>query len=270
VVTKVLFWTLAVADLVGILIWFVLGLAAAGPSRTNPLTVVALLLVLPGALLAAAVIVHVRAESAALRLLALVVVAAPAVFLAAQAAMASFRAGPMHPAGQGETDLTQALRALAKDADRLPEVRALLAAGADPDAGGTPPLALAIYASRSVGLAAVEAVLAAGVDVNRRDEWGEPAWFAVTGTGIDAAVLIHLLERGLDATACGRGGHSAVWSAIATRNWPVAKVLVERGAGVDGRSPMGLSLQATLEAHVRDHDGGDGAAEVLAAARARG
>jgi hypothetical protein len=60
---KLVFWGLAALDLLGILLLFVLGLAAAGSSRTSPLQVTSVLLVLPCIPLAAAVVVFLRSSS---------------------------------------------------------------------------------------------------------------------------------------------------------------------------------------------------------------
>lgn len=45
------FWSLVALDLTGVLLWFLLGLAAAGSARTSPAAVTILLLVLPLSLL---------------------------------------------------------------------------------------------------------------------------------------------------------------------------------------------------------------------------
>ena len=77
---KVVFSALVVLDLAGVLLLFVLGLAAAGSAGTNPLQVALLLLVLPAIPLVAAVVLFMRATAPPLRLLAVLVAAAPLSF----------------------------------------------------------------------------------------------------------------------------------------------------------------------------------------------
>src|SRR5829696_66918 len=62
-VMRVAFWGLVALDLLGILLLFVLGLAAAGSSRTSPVQVALVLLVLPSIPLVASVVLFVRATS---------------------------------------------------------------------------------------------------------------------------------------------------------------------------------------------------------------
>lgn len=78
---KIAFWTLAAVDLAGLLLFFVLGLAAAGPSGTNPLSVALYRLVLPAIPLLISMVVFTRAASPPWRLLAFVLVAAPLAIL---------------------------------------------------------------------------------------------------------------------------------------------------------------------------------------------
>jgi ankyrin repeat protein len=82
-------------------------------------------------------------------------------------------------------------------------------------------------------------------------------------------VLHLLLDRGADPKVVSRDGRSGAWAAVATNRWDAALLLVERGASVDGTSPMGLSLLDTLEQHVRLHGDGGGVAALLAAVRTR-
>jgi len=75
--TRLVFWGLVALDLLGILLLFVLGLAAAGSSRTSSVQVTLLLLVLPGIPLAAAVVLFLRSTSPVGRVVALLLAAAP-------------------------------------------------------------------------------------------------------------------------------------------------------------------------------------------------
>lgn len=268
---KVLFWLFVALDVAGLGLMFVLGLAAAGPSKTSPLAVVFAMLVVPGVLLGGAILLHLRAQSGLLQLLAFVLVSAPAAFLAISRIVAEF-AVPANPGSiWGETKLTRALRELEKDPLQLATVRTLLAEGADPnEAGEEMPLVLAIYAARHVGQEPTKLLLDRGADPNRPDQFGRPCWFAATGGSADLGLLTMLFERGADAKALSRDGKSGVWGAVACDNWPAAILLVQRGSPTDGISPMGLPMEEMLEGYVRQEGPRSaGAAEVLAAIRKR-
>lgn len=268
---KVLFWLFVTADVAALGLFFVLGLAAAGPSKTNPLAVVFAMLVVPGVILAGCIALFLTSPSAVLRTLAVVVVGAPAGLLAVAPIVSAFLAATTAPGGiWGETPLSRALRELPQDASRLADIRTLLAEGADPNEPGEElPIVLAIRAVSTSGDTALKMLLDAGADPDRRREFGDPAWFSSIVAGGDAAVLRLLLDRGADPKAKGNDGRGGIWSAANTCNWPAAQLLLDRGAPIDGISPMGLPLLATLEAEERDHGGGGGLREVLAAVRAR-
>ena len=268
---KVLFWLFVALDVGALGLLFVLGLAAAGPSKTSPLAVVFAMLVVPGALLAGAIFLHVRTQSALLHLLAFVIVSAPVSVLVIGRIVGEF-AARSNPGGiWGESKLTRALRDLEQDPLQLATVRQLLAEGADPnEMGEDMPLVLAIYAAQHVGQEPVKLLLDRGADPNRQDQFGRPCWFAATARSVDLGVLKLLLDRGADAKVLGRDGKSGVWNALACENWPAALLLVERGSPTDGISPMGLPMVAMLEGYVRDGSSrGAGAAEVLAAIQKR-
>ncbi|MCB9879751.1 MAG: hypothetical protein H6835_19320 [Planctomycetes bacterium] len=267
--TKVLFWLFAAADLAAIALVLLLGLAAAAPSRTSPLAVL-LTMALPTAALAGAVLLHLRSRSPALQLLAYLLVSAPVVGLVIARVVAEARS-TANPGGQyGETPLTRALRELPTDPGRIDAVRSLLGDGADPnEAGEQLPLTLAVFAARRAGATALDLLLDAGADPDAADAFGRPAWFAATGITVDPAVLQVLLARGADLAALARDGRGGVWSAVDAQNWPAALLLVEAGAPLGGRSPMGRSLEETLALQVASRGDADGAAAVLAAVRAR-
>lgn len=270
-ILKALFWLFVALDVAGLGLLFVLGLAAAGPSKTSPLAVVFAMLVVPGVLLGGAILLHLRAQSAVLQLLAFVIVSAPVTFLAFSRVVAEFMARS-NPGGLwGDTKLCRALRELEKDPLQLATVRTLLAEGADPnESGDDMPLVLAIYAVRHVGKEPLTLLLDRGADPNKPDQFGEPCWYAATAGSVDISVLQLLLERGADAKARSRNGKSAVWDATACENWPAALLLVQRGSPTDGISPMGLPMEAMLEGYVRDgRPSGAGAATLLAEIRKR-
>lgn len=261
---KVLFWLFAALDLAVIGLWFVLGLAAAGPSKTSPFAVALALLVVPGALLAGAILLFVRTESAGWRWAALLVVSGPALALGVSS-LVSMLALPGAIAGTwGSTPLTRALSDLQKDPNQLAVVRQLLADGADPNQGGDElPLVLAIYAVRHVGLEPLRLLLDAGANPNAKTQWGEPAFFAVLGNRNEVAELQLLLDRGAAPKTLSRSGHSGLWQAAATRNWPAALLLAKLGASWQGISPMGLPYLAMLEGEVRQHGATGPLAELI-------
>ena len=79
---KLLFWSGVAIDAIAVAVLFVLGLAAAGPSRTNPLLVALAMLVVPGSLLGVAIFLFLRSPNHWLRMLACAVVMGPIVHLA--------------------------------------------------------------------------------------------------------------------------------------------------------------------------------------------
>src|SRR6187397_628296 len=106
--TRLVFWGLVALDLLGILLLFVLGLAAAGSSRTSSVQVT--LLLLPGIPLAAAVVLFLRSTSPVGRVVALLLAAAPLLIVVSARAITEvqfrantnergeltfFRSGPM-------------------------------------------------------------------------------------------------------------------------------------------------------------------------------
>lgn len=263
---KVLFWLFVALDVGALGLFFVLGLAAAGPSKTSPLAVVFAMLVVPGVLLTGAILLHLRAQSGLLQLLAFLIVSAPVGALTISQIVALFTA-PLTPGGiWGESKLTRALRELEKDPQQLATVRTLLAEGADPNQmGESMPLVLAIYATRHVGMEPVTLLLDRGADPNKHDDFGQPCWFTATAASLDPAVLRLLLDRGADPKALDRQGKSGVWDALTTENWAAASLLIQRGAATEGISPMGLSMRGMLEGYTRDGSTrGAGAAAVLA------
>ncbi|MBL0170372.1 MAG: hypothetical protein IPP90_06490 [Gemmatimonadaceae bacterium] len=172
---KLIYWAFVALDIVGLLFFFVLGLAAAGSSRTSPFLVALYLLLLPGIPLAASMLLFVRASSPVWRGMAFLLAAAPLVIVASMQLFALvqfransnaagdltfFRAGPMRElveairrndaaavttlasqvdvnrAGMaGMTPLISALRQLQITPDQQDVLRALIKAGADPNKG---------------------------------------------------------------------------------------------------------------------------------------
>lgn len=181
---KLVFWGLVAIDLLGLGLFYVLGLAAAGSARTNPLQVTLMLLVLPSIPLLVSVVLFVRATTPAMRLLAVAIAAAPLLIAVSSRAIAEvqfrantneqgeltfFRAGPMREIaeaiarndsagvaslvrtvdvnGTGFSDMTLlmlAMRQLRRTPERQEALHVLLEAGADPDKGAQSELPLSI------------------------------------------------------------------------------------------------------------------------------
>lgn len=174
---KLLFWLFVAADVAGLILFYVLGLAAAGSAKSNPLLVTLLLLVLPAIPLAGAVWLFLRSGALLGRLIAFALAAAPLAVLFvtrayttaqinansnAQGELTFFRSGPqrelieairrndaaavgtiaptvdVNAAGlEGMTPLIAALRQLRQSPTQMEAFKALVAAGVDPNKGTT-------------------------------------------------------------------------------------------------------------------------------------
>lgn len=268
---KLLFWLCLLTDVVGLALVFVLGLAAAGSAKTNPIAVLFTLLVLPGAILGGGAWLYFRSENATLRNVGMLVVCAPGIlfvlgWLVTGARLLFWEPGTLW----GSTPLTQTLRALETEPSQIARLRALLAEGADPKRGGEElPITIAIQVASKVGSEPVRLLLEAGADPNAINACMEPAFFAATGIAVPPDVLPLLLDHGANVKLTRSGGCSAVWSAVNSENWKSALLLIERGAPVTGISPMGLPLLETLESRARLRGDAAEIAPVIAAVRAR-
>lgn len=276
---KLLFWMFVAVDIVAVVVFGLLGLAAAGPSRTNPLAALVIPFFIPAALLVLAVGLFLKSPGTAGRVAAVVIAAAPVLLVLgskaaifwelrpfrdasgglrqfrsqglrdvedaitrgdAAAVTASARGVDLNTPGlSGATVLVQALRQLHRDAGQVAVVKALLAAGADPNGGRVePPLQPAIGASRSRGPEPVRLLLEAGADPNARMGEGQPVFFIAGGAEIGVEILDLLLVHGANVQLTDSRGESAVMVPLRTRNWPVLKRLLERG--VPWRDQKGL------------------------------
>ncbi|MBL8841995.1 MAG: hypothetical protein JNL90_10780 [Planctomycetes bacterium] len=263
----VLFVVFIVLDAVALGVWFLLGLAAAKPSHTPVLQVVAIAL---GAalLLAGLAWLHLRGPWPGARAISVVLAGLPVVLLLggalASRGVARLLGESADNWGQTDPDAQQrleeairardpatvtriagdprsrisegaalvlALRQLEEQPSHLETLRALLAAGVSPNTGGgaVAPLAAAIDASRHAGAEPVRLLLAAGADPNYRFA-SEPAWFAALSRSTDSAVLPMLLDRGADLGGVNMAGSGPVYWAASCQNWEAAALLVERGA----------------------------------------
>jgi ankyrin repeat protein len=118
----------------------------------------------------------------------------------------------------------------ARDADA---VRALLAAGVDPNAAhvdGTTALMTAVAARDH---AAMAALLEAGADVRGANRYGADALYVAARNG-DAEAARALLAAGADPSAALPEGQTALMTAALTGNPELVRVLIEAGAAVSG------------------------------------
>jgi hypothetical protein len=243
---KIVFWGLAALDLLGILLLFVLGLAAAGSSRTSPLQVTLLLLVLPCIPLAAAVVVFVRSTSPIGRVVALLLVAAPLVVLVSTKAIADaqlrtnsnergeltfFRAGPM--------------RAIASAISRNDSrTVASLVSKVDVNETGFSDMTLLLLAARQLRRTpeqheVLRVLLAARADPNKAAQYELPLAIAIQQSGKAGLEPVKLL---LDATANPNlktsFGEPVWFAAIGQSSNPeTLALLLDRGADVNATTP---------------------------------
>jgi len=288
---KVLFWLLVAVDLGAMGLFLVLGLAAAGPSHTNPLSVVWWMAILPGMVLGVAILLFVFGNSWLMRGPAFLVAAAPLLIVAVwgtagflelntfkdkDGAITSFAGGAMQDLEKailrndaaavgtlakgaklnqtsigGNGVLVVALRHLEKTGGTPDVLRALLAAGANPNPKvGDLPLAVAMQVSRRAGVEPVKLLLAAKADPNARDRFGEPTFFGGVGLGVDPNVLPLLLEGGADLSAKSSDGKDLFLRAAQIQNWAAALVLLKRGVRpVDAAGFRGKVEEATRAAY---------------------
>jgi hypothetical protein len=307
---KVLFW-LAVAIDAGVIgLFFILGLAAASPSKTNPLSVVAVMLIGPGLILAALAAWFLWAQSLLPRLCAFAIVASPILIvlygqitteiwkrnhpqeaniptsfkpvslaslesavLANDPAAVTRAAAEINlrgrPEGAGVVHL--ALNRLAKSPEQLPVFKALLDAGANPNAGnGEPPLEIAIRISRATGPEPFTLLLKAGAKPTANTPLGTPIFFSAVLPTADPAILPLILNHGIDINTKSFRGETLLAHAAANNNWKAVLLLLERGADINqAQSPEGKPFREMVETSARIFGERGDLAEVLRKVRAQ-
>jgi hypothetical protein len=245
---KLLFWALVALDVLGVLFFFVLGLAAAGSSKTSPLLVALYFLALPGAVLLLAIVVFLRASNPGWRALAFLLAAAPLAVLVvtqfsstlrvransnAAGDLTFFRAGPMR-------EIAEAIRR--NDA----AVVAALAPTVDINArgmDGMTPLVLALRELRKTPTQhdVLQALLAAKADPNLGSEYEVPLVMALqVARSTGPAPVQLLLDAGADPNRIGPSGLPNYFSAIGRdASLDVLRLLLDRGADLTLMGPKG-------------------------------
>lgn len=286
----IVFWLLILIDLAALGLVFLLGLAAGPSSHTGPLAIAAFLLVIPGILIAAAIGLFHFTKSKVLRTVAFLAAAAPLLFAVLAPVYAAyemkqfqdkdgnmtfFKPGPMQEieaaivrndaaaiaaiapradlktaARDGSTVLVVAIRYLEKNPGPPDVLRALLKAGADPNAKQLElPLTVAIMASSKAGIEPARLLLEAGANPNTKGEFGDPVWFLATGIATDPGLLPLMLDHGADLRATSDRSHAtALLDAVNSQNWAAVKVLLDRGIDWNSfRDPQGRDLLSRLK-----------------------
>ena len=245
---RIAFWGLIALDTLGVLLLFVLGLAAAGSARTSPLQVTLLLLVLPCIPLALSVVLFVRSAAPAWRLLALLLAAAPLLIAVSSRGIAEvqlrantnergeltfFRSGPMR----------QLAEAIARnDSSSV----AALASTADVNRTGMSDMTLLILAMRQLRRtpeqqAVLRLLLEAKADPNKEAQYELPLAIAIQladKTGPGPVKL--LLDAGANPNLTSSFGVPVYFSATGqSSNLETLTMLLDRGADVNAMSPKG-------------------------------
>ncbi len=155
-------------------------------------------------------------------------------------------AGDLNKPYRQETTLFDYAMSTTDDSDASFEIiRALLAAGADPNVPPSRPLTLAL--SRHARF--VSLLLDAGADVNAQEGSGRPVWWSVLSASEDydtGLTKLHLLlDRGADLKARDHEGGPVAWAAY-NKAWRAMWLLMERGADWKGEQEFGVSVHQML------------------------
>jgi hypothetical protein len=247
-VIRVVFWGLVALDVFGVMILFLLGLAAAGTARTNPLQVTLLLLVLPCIPLALSVVLFVRATSPGWRVVALLVAAAPLVIAVSTRAIAEMQLRA-NTNEQGEltffrsAPMRQIAEAIARNDS---STVAALTSTVDVNRTGMSEMTLLILAMRQLRRtpeqqAVLRLLLDAKADPNKEAQYELPLAIAIqlaNRTGPGPVKL--LLDAGANPNLASSFGVPVYFSATGqSSNLETLTMLLDRGADVNAMSPKG-------------------------------
>jgi ankyrin repeat protein len=248
---KLVFWGLVALDTAGLLLFFVLGLAAAGSSKTNPLSVALYLLILPAIPLALSVFAFTRGTSPLMRGLAFVLVAAPLLVAVGTKAyaVAEFAANTndkgeltFFKAGTSR-DIVEAIRR--NDAATV----AALAPKVDINATGMQDMTLLMAALQQLRETpeqheVLKALLKAGADPNKGTKFEQPLSMAlqVAAKGGPEPVLL-LLDAGANPNLKDGFGTPLYFGAAGHDIHPdVLNAMFAHGADINATGPQGERL----------------------------
>ncbi len=255
---KALFWLVVLVDALALGLTFLLGLAAAGPSKTSPLSVVFFFGV-PALLLLGAILLFMKAQSGGVRTLAFLLAASPLLFVAVQAVQAAWEVAAYKSAdgnlnyfrGGDAQALEQAIQK--NDAGM---VRALIAKGANVNESGRDNTTLLQAALRQLRttpgeLEVLRALVNAGADANAGT--GElPLTMAIQSSGKSGPEPVKLmLDAKANPNALTEFGEPVWFQAVGvTVPAEVLPMLLERGADVhaSGRDGKHSALGAAAAA----------------------
>jgi uncharacterized protein len=239
---KIAFWALVTIDLLGIGLLFLLGLAAAGSTRSNPLQVALYLLVLPCLALTGAVVLFLRAGSPLGRTVALLLAASPLLLLAGGRAIAEvMMRSTTNEAGEMTFYRSGPMRELAEAIARndAATVQALVPKVNVNDAGlmGVTPLLLATRQLRETPRQheILRMLLRAKADPNKGAQYELPFEIVIQESGAAGLEPVKMmLDAGANPNAKTSFGDPIWWAAIGkSSNLETLSLLLDRGADIN-------------------------------------
>lgn len=246
---KIAFWALVVLDVLGIGLFFLLGLAAAGSTKSNPILVALLLLVLPALPLVAAVFMFTRTTSPGIKFFALLSAAAPLLIAVAgrtfaeatmrlttneEGEMTWYRAGP-------EREIAEAI--MRNDSATVARV----APTAKVNKKGAAGMTLLVLSLRQMEespeaqVAIVRSLLAAKADPNLDGQYDYPLALAVGESGkAGLEPMKMLLDAGANPNQRTSFSHPVWFSGTFVAASPEAlPMLLDRGADINAETKDG-------------------------------
>lgn len=244
---KILFWLFIALDVAALGLFFVLGLAAAGPSHTSWWSVSAYMLLIPGLLLAAAVAIFVTSKFTLARAAAFLIAAAPMLYLVGLSAMGSFEIWSHKDAAGNVRNFTAGPMRELENAIARNDAAAVASAAKSADLNqlaldGSSVLVVALrHLEKNPGPPDVlQALLRAGADPNAK-QMDLPLTVAIQvsrATGPQPVKL--LLESGADPNARTSFGKPVYFSAAGIGTDPeVLPLLLDRGANLSAVAANG-------------------------------
>jgi hypothetical protein len=248
---RVIFWGLVALDLLGILLLFVFGLAAAGSTKGSPIQVALALLVLPAIPLAASVIWFTRATSPGGRFLALLLAAAPLLILVfartiveVQARMTTNESGEMTFFRSGpKRDLAAAI---ARNDARTVES---LLSKVDVNDTGLQGMTFLVLAARQLSETpeqheVLRLLLEAGANPNKSAQYELPLDLAILETGKAGLEPVKmLLDAGASPNQRDNFGQPIFFDAVGKSSTPeTLALLLDRGADINAVAKNGSTV----------------------------